>query len=112
MQCFSYKTQSIILFRADPNMLKILPISYVFVPELPKNLTHYSYLFPHHHLLAIPTYSCYFNCIGDNNVHNTHSDYYTSEYRILLVQTFLQNLHEILLRTFMDIMHLHHHHHL
>ena len=39
-------------------MLKFLPIipSQIFIPTSP----------------IIPTYSCNFYCIGDNNVHNTH----------------------------------------
>ena len=52
-------------------MLKILPI-------IPSRTSRpiILILFPHCHLLAIP---CNFYCIGDNNVHNTHSDYYTGE---------------------------------
>ena len=61
--------------RAEPNILKILPI---FLPELPKILTHYSYFMPTSSPI-IPTYSCNFYCISDNNVFNTHSDYYTGE---------------------------------
>ena len=71
-------------------MLKILPI--LFLPELSKFLTHYSYFIP-----IILTYSCNFYCIDDNSVHKTHNGYYTSEQDILPVQTFLQNPHEILL---------------
>ena len=52
---------------AEPNMLKF------FLPELPKILTHYSYFIPTSPI--IPTYSCNLHCIGDNNVHNTRSDY-------------------------------------
>ena len=46
----------------------------LFLPELPKFLTHYSYF--------IPTSSPIIHFIvyvGDNNVHNTHSGYYTGE---------------------------------
>ena len=57
--------------RAEPNMLKILPIIpsqtsqnfdllFLFYSHI---ITYYSYLF------------LYFYCIGDDNVHNTHSDY-------------------------------------
>ena len=56
-------------------MLKILPI----IPsQTSQSLTHYSYFIPTSSPI-IPTYSCNFYCIGDNNVHNTHSDYYTGE---------------------------------
>ena len=48
----------------------------LFLPEHPKILTNYSYFMPTSSPI-IPTYSCNFYCIGDNNVHNTHSDYYT-----------------------------------
>ena len=50
----------------------------LFLPELPKILTHYSYFIPTSSPI-IPTYSCNFYCIDDNSVHNTHSDYYTVE---------------------------------
>ena len=43
--------------------------------------TYVCILFPHHHLFL------YFYCIGDDNVHNTHSDYnIVLANRILLVQ--------------------------
>ena len=60
-------------------------------------LTHYSYFIPTSPI--IPTCSCSnLFCIGDNNVHNTHSDYYTGEQDIANASAdFLQNLHEILL---------------
>ena len=57
---------------AEPNMLKILSI----IPS--KFLTYYSYFIPTSSPI-IPTYSCNFYCIGDNNVNNTHSDCYTGE---------------------------------
>ena len=58
--------------RAEPNMLKF------YLLFLPKLLTHYSYFIRTSSPIN-PIYSCNFYCIGDNNVHNTHSDYYTGE---------------------------------
>ena len=62
----------------------MLKIYLLFLPKLPKILTHYSYFIPTSSPI-IPTYSCNFYCIGDNNVHNTHSDYYTGEQDITSV---------------------------
>ena len=61
---------------AEPNMLKILPI----IPSrISKNFDPL-FLFYATSSPIIPTYSCnLIYCIGDNNVHNTHSDYYTGE---------------------------------
>ena len=53
----------------------------LFLPELPKFLTHYSYFIPTSPI--IPACSCNFYCIGDNNVHNKHNDYYTGEQDIV-----------------------------
>ena len=61
--------------RAEPNMLKILPI----IPSrTSQNFDPYSYFMPTSSPI-IPTYSCNFYCISDNNVLNIHSDYYTGE---------------------------------
>ena len=48
----------------------------LFLPELPKNLTHYSYFMPTSSPM-IPTYSC--NFIVLVIIMSTHSDYYTGE---------------------------------
>ena len=61
----------------------------LFLPELP------TYFIPTSSHIIL-TYSCNVYCISDNNVHNTHSDYY-SYCNWFPVQIFLQNLHEILL---------------
>ena len=53
-------------------MLKILPI----IPSRTSQNFDPLFLF---YSPIIPTYSCNFYCISDNNVHNTHSDYYTGE---------------------------------
>ena len=71
-------------------MLKILP------PKLPQIFDPLFLFYSHIITPIIPTYSCNFYCISDNNVHNTHSDYYTGEQDIDSAD-FLQNLHEILL---------------
>ena len=52
-------------------MLKNLPI-----PKLPKFLTHSLFIPTSSPIIA---YSCNFYCIGDNNVHSTHNDYYIGE---------------------------------
>ena len=62
------------LAKAEPIICS--KIYLLFLPELPKFLTHYSYFIPTSSPI-IPTYSCNIYCIDDNNVHNTHSDYYT-----------------------------------
>ena len=51
----------------------------LFLPELPKFLTHYSYFIPKSSPI-IPTCSCNF-IVSVNNVQNSyiHSDYYTGE---------------------------------
>ena len=51
----------------------------LFLPELPKNLTRYSYFNPTSSPI-IPTYSCNFYCINDlmSTIH-MHSDCYTGE---------------------------------
>ena len=67
-------------------MLKILPI-------IPSQIFDPLFLFYSH---IITYYSCNVYFISDNNVHNTHSDYYTGEQDIASAD-FLQNLHEILL---------------
>ena len=47
---------------------------------LPKLLKKFEPLFLFYsHIITYVYYSCNFYCIGDNNVHNTHSDYYTGE---------------------------------
>ena len=56
-------------------MLKNLPIIF---PKIPKILNHYSYFIPISSPI-IPTYSCNFYCINDNNVHNTHGNCYIAE---------------------------------
>ena len=53
-------------------MLKILPI---IIPSRTSQNFDLLFLFYSH----ITYYSCKFYCIGDINVHNTHSDYYTGE---------------------------------
>ena len=49
--------------RAEPNMLKILPI---IIPSRTSQIFDPLFLSSP----IIPTYSCNFYCIGDNNVHN------------------------------------------
>ena len=49
-----------------------------YVLFLPKFLTHYSCFIPTSPTVLY-TYSCNLYCIGNNNVHKTHSDYYTGE---------------------------------
>ena len=56
-------------------MLKILPI----IPS--RTSQNFDPLFPSSSPI-VPTYSCNFYCISDNNVHNIHSDYYTGEQNI------------------------------
>ena len=53
---------------------------YIVVYRKRDHYTSYSLVWGSLRLATIiPTYSCNFCCIGDNNVHNTHSDYYTGE---------------------------------
>ena len=59
------------LCRAEPNMLKILPI----IPSRTYQIFDPLFLFIPTSSPIIPTYSCNVYCIGDINVHNTHSDY-------------------------------------
>ena len=60
-------TKFTIQARAEPNMLKILPI----IPSRTSQKFYILFI-----LFHIITYYCNFYCMGDNNVHNTHSDYY------------------------------------
>ena len=62
-------------------------IDLLFFPKFPKILTHYSYFIPISSPI-IPTCSCNFYCINDNNVMVT----ITLENRMLSAQTFLWNI--------------------
>ena len=59
----------LVVSRAEPNMLKILPI--LFLPELPKILTH-SYFIPTSSPI-IPTHSCNFYCILVITMYTIHT---------------------------------------
>ena len=60
---------------ADPNILKFLPI----IPFGTSQIFDPIYLFYCHIITYYSSLFLYFYCIGDNNVHNTHTDYYTGE---------------------------------
>ena len=67
----------------------------LFLPELPKFLTHYSYFILTSSPI-IPTYSCNF-IVSVIIMSTIHTVTIILMNRILTVQTFLQSLHEILL---------------
>ena len=82
----------------------------LFLPELLKILIHYSYFIPTSSPI-IPTYSCNFYCIVDNNVHAQYTVSIIPVNRILPVQTFLL-FFKIYIKYCYLHGHLHHHHHL
>ena len=84
----------IIMFAIRPEP-KCSKFYLLFLPELPKILTHYSYFIPTSSPI-IPTYSCNF-IVSVIIMSTIHTVAIILVNRILPVQIFLQNLHEILL---------------
>ena len=70
----------------------------LFLPELSKILTHYSYFIP----TSSPIIPTNFYCIGDNNLYNTHNDHCQCRLFFRIYMKYSSYLHG----------HLHHHHHL